>query len=158
MVAEDGVGAAAGGEVDAVLAVRPRSRPVPLVPHEVRHVLVQPSTGGHHHDLHAPADAQRRKVAVGGDLGERQLAVIPVRAKARGVLLHRGAVPLGVDVGAAREDQAVQQREDLDRIGGARGDQHRESAGGLERADVRIGHQHRVHVPRAPAGRARDRP
>ena len=96
------VGAVEGARVAAVLVVAVA----------LGQVLEQRAARGDVHELHPAADAQQREVALEGAARERDLEVVALGHRAAG--LGVGLLPVGgrVDVGAAGQDEPVEQVED----------------------------------------------
>ena len=127
---------------------------VVLVAEVVGQVLVERAAARDVHHLHAAADAEERHVALHRPARERELERVALRHRPGGRLVRLGAVARRVHVGAAGEQQAVDQVEQrfglLDR--GRVGRQHqRDAAGALDGVDVAAREQHRLLVPDAPA-------
>ena len=131
-----------------------RDAPVLVVAVALGQVLQQRAAGGDVHDLHPAADAQQRQVALERAAGERDLEVVALGHRAAGLRVGLLPVGRGVDVGAAGEDQPVEQVEDrvglvLERLVGR---QHeRDPAGALDGVDVGARQQVGLLVPHAPA-------
>ena len=163
-VACDDLARGAGGQravgqahvvVGAVEAAR--VAPVLVVAVALGQVLQQRAARGDVHDLHAAADAQQRHVALEGAAGERDLEVVALGHGAAS--LGMGLRPVGrrIDVGAAGQDEPVEQVEDrvgvvLRALVGRQ--QQREPAGALDGVDVGARQQDRPAGPRRSSARA----
>ncbi len=88
------------------------ARIVPLVPDDVRHVLVQGPAGVHGHDLHPAADPERRLRELHGHVEEGQLPGVPVRVRSPRARVRFLAVGRRVDVRAAGDDERVEPFDD----------------------------------------------
>src|SRR4051812_15740445 len=149
-------GERAVGEAHPV--VRPvegaRDAAVVLVADVVGQVLDQRAPARDVHELHPAADAQQRDVALERPARERDLELVALRPGALRGRMRRLAVGRGVDVGPAREDEPV---EDVEQLVGILhrpwiGRQHeRETARALDRVDVGAVEQVRLGVPHRPA-------
>ena len=145
--------AGAGGQPHRVLAVDARTGPVAVVPHDLGQVLVQRAAGVHDHQLHAPAHPEHGQVG-GQRLGEQgQLGGVPVRAQPSGLVVRLLAVAGRVEVGAAGEQQPVEDAEQRVVVAVRRGgDDDGPAAGPLDLAHVGVRDQRGGGVPDPPAG------
>ena len=138
------VGAVEGAEHAAVL----------LVADTIGEVLQERAAAGDVDQLHPAADAQQRHVALDRRARERDLEGVALGHRVDGLRMRLLAVAGGVDVGAAREHQAVDQLQPglglLDQHGVGR-EHHHQAAGALHGLDVAERQQRRVLVPDAPA-------
>ena len=121
---------------------KPDSRAaVPLVPDQVRHVLIQRAAAADVQHLHAPADGQQRHPEPQRAAGDREIPRVAYRHGRLRLRVPRRAVPDRVDVRAARHDQPVYPR---DRgagllVGPAGRQQHRPPPAGPYRVNVEYG-------------------
>ena len=132
-------GEAVGIDVDAVVGELAGLAAVDVVLEPVRQVLLERAAVGDVDDLHAAADAEAREVPLGRLAHEQQLEVVAVARRGVGLLVRLLAVRGRVDVGAAGDEHAVEQVEQLRRVlevGGGRRDQQRAAAGAGDRAHV----------------------
>ena len=150
--------------VHRVLRERPEHLTVAVVADGVREVLHEVPAADDVEELEAAADRERRDVALQRAAEQRHLAGVAVSLRRVGPLVPLGAVGLGADVDAAREDDAV---EDIERVVhpvDGRRDDERAAPGPLDRLDVVVGDECRRELPRAPPrglrvrGDADDRP
>ena len=134
---------------------RARDAAVVLVADLVGEVLPERAAAGDVHDLHAAADAE--EAGCRARARARASAISNASRSGRMPLGHRvglGAVGGRVDVGAAGQDQAVQDVEDSSGSASAGvGRQHqRDPAGGLDGVHVVAVEEVGLRVPVAPAG------
>ncbi len=94
----------------------------------VGQMLVERPAAGDVEDLHPAADAEQRDATLQRASRQRDLEAVAVRIGPDGLRMRLGAVALGIDVGAASQDQRVDAIEELVRIlrGTAVGWQHRD--------------------------------
>ena len=149
------------GEPDVVVGAveGARDAAVVLVAEVVGQVLLERAAARDVHELHAAADAEQRDVALERAARQCDLERVALGPRALGHRVRLGAVAGGVEVGAAGEDQPVDDVEHL--VGVALGlgvgrDHQREAAGGLDGVDVGAVEEERLGVPDRPA-RALDR-
>ena len=137
------VGAVEGPEDAAVLVVAVG----------VGEVLVQRPALRDVDQLHPAADPEERHVALQGPPGQRDLERVALGHRMDDLGMARRAVRGRVDVGAAREDQGVEEVEDLvgvvDEHVVHRQDQ-RHATGAVDGVDVGARQQERLLVPHAP--------
>ena len=116
------LGERALGEADVVVGVveRPERPAVVVVALAVGQVLLERPAARDVHQLHAPADAEQREVALERAARQRDLERVALRHRALRLRVGAGAVGAGVDVGPAREEQAVEEVEDVVGIGDQR--------------------------------------
>ena len=98
-------------------------------------------------ELETAADRQRRHVPLQRRVEQRELPGVAARVRGIGLGVRLGAVELGVDVGAAREDHGVDRVERLLDPFLARRNQNGASAGSLDGLDVGEWNESRRHVP-----------
>ncbi len=133
-----------------VLPERSRYRGVPVVADDVGQVLVQAAAPGHVDDLHAPADAEHRKLQRGRGVQQRELGGIALRAHAGELRQGLGTVAGRVDVPAPGEHEPVQPRQRVLDTGHRR-QQHRDPAGRRDGVSVAARQDHGLPFPDAPA-------
>ena len=122
-----------------------RRVPVRLAPDPLGQVLLDRPARRHVQHLHAAADAEQRQVALERPVPERELEAVPLRTRSAGLRVRPRAVRAGIDVGAAGEDEAVEEVEQLvGRLGrGVVGrEQQRDPAGALH--GQRVGARHEI--------------
>jgi hypothetical protein len=104
------------------------------------------------HQLHAAADAEERQFELDGGREQCVLPVVAIGARGAGALVRRLPVTRRVDVGPARDDEAVERAEHRardvrrDRLGRQ---QHRDAAGIGDGVDVDLRQERGAHVPDA---------
>jgi hypothetical protein len=155
-LARGALGERPGGEADVVVgAVEGADHPpVVLVAEVVGEVLDERPAARHVEDLHAAADTEQGQPAGERLAGERDLEVIALRDGAHGRGVGLGAVAGRVDVGAAREQEPVEQVEQPAGVRGQRGIGRQDDRRAARRGDrEHIGalQQDRLVVPDAPS-------
>ena len=121
----------------------------------LRHVLVEGAAAGDVEDLHPAADAEQRHVALDRAARQGQLEAVAFGPDAPGLGVRLGPVARRVDIGAAGEDQRVEQVEHpvgLGLGGGVGRQQDRGPTRTLDRG--RVGARRQLHrlLPHSPAG------
>jgi hypothetical protein len=150
-VAEDSVHLAARLQPHIVQPVDPRRGAVAVVPDDVGQMLGQGTAADDRQQLHAPADAQQRKVPVQRRAHEGQLRCVPLGPQPGRLRVRLLAVQLRVEVGTSGEHDSVQALEDRVVRRGRRWQDHCPAAGGFDAFDVAEGQHHGGQVPHAPA-------
>jgi hypothetical protein len=150
-------GQGARAQADIVVgAVEAAGRPAVVVVAEgLGQVLQERPSRRHVHELHPPADPEEGDVALQGPPHQGDLAGVALGHGVLGLGVRLGGIGGGIDVGAPRQHQPVDQVEDRVGILGQRGirrDHEREPARALHGVDVGAGQQHRLLVPDAPLG------
>ena len=74
----------------------------------IHEVLVQRAAKGHVRHLHPPADGERRQLQLDGRPRQRHLDLVVLPVHAVGLRMRSLAEQLGVNVGAAHQDEAVE--------------------------------------------------
>ena len=117
---------------------------VDVVLEPVGEVLVQLAAVRDVDDLHPAADAQAGEVELGRAAHEQQLERVALGRRRLGLGMRLGAVGRGGQVGAAGDEHAVEQGQQLARVGEVgrrRGEQQRPTAGARDGVDVRERHE-----------------
>src|SRR5918996_1419479 len=156
-VAEDALDARAGNELDVVVGEDAGRVLVLLVPDHLGQVLDEIAAQRDVHDLAPATDGEDGHVAGKGRLEEHELGAVAVGADVLRLGVRVGAVAGGIEVGAAREEEAVEGVERLLRPAGARRHEQRPPAGALHGADVVERDERCGTLPHAPAGLLRIR-
>ena len=145
------------GQQDVVLGSVERARDAPVLVMTValRQVLHERAAAGDVDQLHATTDAEHRQLSLDRSACQCHLEGVALRHGPARLGMRLPAVAARIDVGAAGEDQAVDQLEHL--VGVARqlgvGREHRdEPTGALHGVDVVARQQRRLLVPHAPTG------
>jgi hypothetical protein len=125
---------------------------VVLVADDFGKVLDEVAAPGDVQHLAPAADRQHGHVARERALEEHELRAVALGARPVRRGMRLGAVALRVEVGAAREDEAVESVQGLLDSLRRRRHQQRPPAGLLDRADVRERDERRRQLPDAPAG------
>ena len=89
-----------------------RSLQMHVGPHRVRQVLVEGAPVGDSHDLHPPADPQEGQITLQRTPRERHLERVALGRHVRHRRVARLSVAGGIDVGAAGQDQGIEEIED----------------------------------------------
>ena len=127
--------------------------PVLVMAEALREVLLERPAAGHVYELHSAAYPEHGQVALDRRARERDLEDIALGRRHGGLLARLLAVGRGIDVGAAGEQQAVDQLEHLARVidrGAVRREHHGHAAGLLHRFHVAARQQNGLLVPDAP--------
>ena len=134
-------------ELDAVLGEAAGGVPVAVVADDVREMLDEIAAECDVEHLRAAADREHGEVTLDRRGEQRQLGAVALGYDPRRLGVRLLAVELGVEVGAAREDQPVERAEGLvDRVVKRRHEQ-RPAAGADDGADVVDRNERRGQLP-----------
>ena len=151
MLADDLLQPRVREDLDPVVGEDARRVLVPLVADDLGKVLDEVAAAGDVQDLAPAADGQHGHVARERALEERELGAVALGPYAVRLRVRLGAVGVGVEVGAAGEDEPVEGVERLlDALGAGRHEQ-RPPAGALDRLHVRERDERGRELPDAPA-------
>ena len=134
-------------ELDVVVAELAGRVLVVVVADELGQVLMEITAAGDVQDLATAADGEDRQVSLERSLEQCQLRPVALRHDAFGLGVRLLAVRLGIEIGAARQQQAVERLERLvDRLLGGR-DQKRAAAGPLDGPNIGRRNERLLELP-----------
>ncbi len=111
-----------------------------LVTHDIRQVLFQRTARADCHDLHPPADPERGKTDSISGIEQSELPGVTITTHLGHGMGHL-PVALGIHVGAASDDQAIEPGDHLCHAIVLRWQQHDDAAGGFDRSRVYRGQE-----------------